>query len=70
MTLNAIVYPAENHEFGHWSWDAETVMKASGFVHNVTSPFLVSSRIIMVVLSLLRAVTVKLQGRSGDIIAA
>ena len=71
MTLNAIVYPAENHEFRQWSWDAETVTKANGFVHNLTSsPFLVSSRILMVVLSLLRAVTVKLQRRSGDIIAA
>jgi AraC-like DNA-binding protein len=70
-TLQAITDPNEHQNFSSWSWDAESVTQACGFIHNITSPaFLVSSQLLMAILSLLRVVTVKLHGRSNDILKA
>ena len=53
-----------------WSWDSESITKANGFLHNITSfQFLVSASIAMRLLSFLRGVTVKLQKRSIDILS-
>lgn len=58
-------------EFGEWSWDSETLTKARGFLHQMVSfEFLVTSNITMRVLSSLRSLTVKLQKKSNDILAA
>ena len=58
-------------EFGTWSWDSETVAKASGFLHQLNSfEFLISFCITMRVLSSLRSLTIKLQKKANDILAA
>ena len=54
-----------------WSWDSESITKANGFLHNITSfQFLVAASIAMRLLSFLRSVTVRLQKRSIDIVNA
>ena len=58
-------------EYGEWSWDTETLTKARGFLHQLVSfEFLVTFNVTMRVLSSLRFVTVKLQKKSSDILAA
>ena len=60
-----------NTEFGSWSWDSETMTKANGFFHQVTSfEFLTVFSITMRVLSILRCLTVNLQKRSHDVLTA
>ena len=58
-------------EYGEWSWDTETLTKARGFLHQLVSfEFLVTFNVTMRVLSSLRSLTVKLQKKSIDILAA
>ena len=58
-------------EYGEWSWDTETLTKARGFLHQLVSfEFLVTFNVTMRVLSSLRSLTVKLQKKSSDILAA
>ena len=54
-----------------WSWDLESITKANGFLHNITSfQFLVAASIAMRLLSFLRGVTIKVQKRSIDILSS
>lgn len=54
-----------------WSWDSETLTKARGFLHQLLSfQFLITFYVTMTVLSSLRILTVKLQKKSNDILAA
>ena len=56
---------------GDWSWDSETLTKASGFLKLMTSfEFAVSFCIAMRLLSSLRGLTVKLQKKANDILVA
>ena len=58
-------------EYGEWSWDTETLTKARGFLHHLVSfEFLVTFNVTMRVLSSLRSLTIKLQKKSSDILAA
>ena len=58
-------------EYGEWSWDNETLTKARGFLHQLVSfEFLVTFNVTMRVLSSLRSLTVQLQKKSSDILAA
>lgn len=60
-----------NSEYGEWSWDSETLTKANGFRHQVSSfEFLVSFNITMRIFSSLRSLTVNLQKKTHDILAA
>ena len=44
-----------------WSWDSESITKANGFLHNITSfQFLVTASIAIRLLSFLLCLTVKL----------
>ena len=71
MVLQAMVCSSAREEFGGWNWDSETTSRAQGFLHSITSSsFLVASSIVMYILSQLRVVTVKLQGRCTDIMNA
>ncbi len=54
-----------------WSWDTETLTKARGFLHQLLSfEFLVAFNVTMIILSSLRFLTVNLQKKSNDILAA
>ena len=54
-------------EHGVWSWDSETLTKANGFLRQLCSfEFCITMRI----LSSLRSLTVNLQKRANDILAA
>ena len=58
-------------EHGDWSWDPDTVTKASGFLHHITTfEFLVLFCVAMRLLSSLRGLTIKLQKQSKDILQA
>ena len=58
-------------EYGERSWDTETLTKARGFLHQLVSfEFLVTFNVTMRVLSSLRSLTIKLQKKSSDILAA
>ena len=58
-------------EYGEWSWDMETLTKARGFLHQLVSlEFLVTFNVTMKILSSLRALSLKLQKKSNDILAA
>lgn len=58
-------------EYGERSWDTQTLTKARGFLHQLVSfEFLVTFNVTMRVLSSLRSLTVKLQKKSSDILAA
>lgn len=58
-------------DYGEWSRDTETLTKARGFLHQLVSfEFLVTFNVTMRVLSSLRSLTVKLQKKSNDILAA
>ena len=71
MVLQAMVCSSAHGQFGEWNWDSETTSRAQGFLHSITSSsFLVASSIVMDILSQLRVVTVKLQGRCTDIMNA
>lgn len=61
--------PNNYPQFGDWNWDCETLSKANGFNHVITSPvFLVAVKVVTNVLVILRGLTVKLQGRSMDVL--
>ena len=56
---------------GDWSWDTETLTKARGFLHQLNSfEFFISFNVTMRIMSSLRTLTVKLQKKSIDILAA
>ena len=58
-------------KYGEWSWDPETLTKAIGFLHQLAGfEFLVTFNVVMKVLSSLRSLTVNLQKKSNDILAA
>lgn len=58
-------------EYGDWCWDSETLTKADGFLHQVTSfEFLISFSITMRIFSTIRSLTVNLQKKTHDILAA
>lgn len=58
-------------EYGEWSWDTDTLTKARGFLHQLVSfESLVTFNITMRILSSLHSLTVKLQKKSNDILAA
>ena len=60
-----------NSEHGNWSWDTESLTKARGFLHQLNSfEFLISFNVTMRIMSSLRSLTVKLQKKSSDILAA
>ena len=71
-TLQAMVSPANFPEFGNdWNWDGETVMKATGFIHQLESAsFLICFQILLECLSRLRGLTVKLQMQAIDVVYA
>ena len=56
---------------GDWSWDSETLAKASGFLHQISSfQFLVSFSIAMRIFSCLRSLTINLQKKTHSILTA
>ena len=58
-------------QYGDWSWDTDSLTKARGFLHQLVSfEFLVSFTVTMRILSILRFLTVNLQKKSNDILAA
>lgn len=58
-------------EHGDWSWDPDTMTKANGFLHHITTfEFLVSFCVAMRLLSSLHGLTIKLQKQSKDILQA
>ena len=68
-TMEAI--SIRSSEYGDWTWDTDTLIKARGFLHQLLSfEFLVAFNITMRVLTILRSLTVKLQKKSNDILAA
>ena len=71
-TLQAMICPTDFSEFGtDWGWDGETVMKATGFVHQIeSSTFLICFKILLECLSHLRGLTIKLQKRAIDVLYA
>jgi hypothetical protein len=70
--MQAMSAMSDYPQFGtDWAWDSDTVTRAQGFLHILTSPtFIVAGYLVMDLLSLLHAVTVKLQGRCTDILQA
>ena len=57
-------------ENGDWAWDSDTCIKARGFLHQLLSfEFLVAFNITMRV-QVAFALTVKLQKKSNDVLAA
>ena len=57
--------------FGNWSWDTDTLVKARSFLHQLLSlEFVVAFNIIMRILSSFYFLTVKLQKQSSDVLAA
>lgn len=67
-----MVSPTSFDDLGtDWNWDAETVMKASGYIHQLeSSPFLITFQILLECLTRLRSLTVKLQMQAIDVIYA
>ena len=72
MTLQAISSPGECESLGiDWNWDGETISKANGFLYQLeSSSFLISFKILLEVLSSLRALTLKLQMQAIDVLYA
>ena len=69
MTLQAISSPGKYESLGiDWNWDGETISKANGFLES--SSFLISFKILLEVLSSLRALTLKLQIQAIDVLYA
>ena len=61
-TLQAMISPEDFSDLHDWSWDGETVTKASGFSYQLkSSSFLIAFIILLEVLSNLRGLTCKLQ---------
>ena len=57
-------------EYGEWSWDSDTLTKASSFLHQLESfKFLVSCSVAMRMLSSLCSLTISLQKKAYDILA-
>ena len=57
-------------EYGEWSWDTETLTKARGLIHQLVSfEFLVTFN-VTTSLERSRSLTIKLQKKSSDILAA
>ncbi len=71
-TLQAMVSPANFEELGtDWNWDRETLMKATGFIHQLgSSSFLICFEILLECLTHLRGLTLKLQMHAIDVLYA
>ena len=72
-TLDVMLHEADNRQeqYGHWSWDTETLTRANGLQHVLTSfDFLMSLTTTANALASLRPLTIKLQRRSWDIVKA
>ena len=71
-TLDVMLHEADNQEqYGHWSWDTETLTRANGLQHVLTSfDFLMSLTTTANALASLRPLSIKLQRRSWDIVKA
>ena len=70
-TLQAMTSPVDFSDLGDWSWDSETVTKASGFLYQLeSSSFLITFIILLEVLSNLRGLTCKLQMEAIDVLYA
>ena len=71
-TLSAMVNPSEFPELGtNWTWDGETITKATGFLHQLhSSSFLVSFKVLLEVMCCLRGLTKKLQSQAIDVFYA
>ena len=67
-----MLHEADNQEqYGHWSWDTETLARANGLQHVLTSfDFLMSLTTTANALASLRPLSIKLQRRSWDIVKA
>ncbi len=67
-----MIFPKQYEDSGtHWSWDSDTISKADGFYFQLqSSSFLVGFKILLKVLSCLRALTLKLQMQAIDVIYA
>ena len=65
-----MVHPASHPELGtDWSWDGETITKASGFHTQLqSSTFLYAIQTLLQVLQALRELTVKLQMQAIDVV--
>lgn len=65
-----MICPNNYPEFGtEWGWDGETVMKATGFVHQIeSSSFLISFKILLECPTHLRGLTIKLQKQAIDVL--
>lgn len=72
MCLRAMIYPDQYTELGtDWKWDADTLVKASGFIHQIeSSTFLLTFKILLEFLSYLRELTLKLQLEAIDVVYA
>jgi hypothetical protein len=58
-------------DYGDWAWDQETMTRANGFYLQLKSfQFLVAFSVAMRILSILRSLTIKLQKKANDILAA
>ena len=70
MTLRAMIFPDQFAQLGtDWKWDADTLVKANGFIHQIeSSTFLVAFKILLEILSYLREVTLKLQLEGIDVL--
>ncbi len=70
--LEAIVSRNAHPELGtDWTWDGESVNKASGYLFQLeSSTFLISFQILLQFFQLLREVTIKLQMRATDVVYA
>ena len=70
-TFQAMIFPDEHENLGTWDWDAETIMKATGFMHQLeSSSFLICFHILLECLVRMRSVTVKLQMEASDVLYA
>lgn len=72
ITLQAMIAPANFQNLGtEWNWDAETVMKATGFMYQLeSSSFLICFQILLECLTRMRSLTLKLQMRAVDVLYA
>ena len=72
MCLQAMVDQNSHTDLGiDWSWDGETITKATGFLYQLqSSTFLVSFQILMQFFQLLRELTIKLQMKAADVVYA
>ncbi|ORU94881.1 MAG: hypothetical protein A6F71_09870 [Cycloclasticus sp. symbiont of Poecilosclerida sp. M] len=58
-------------EYGEWSWDSKSITKANGYIHQLaSSEFIVTFLTTMRILSSLRCLTINLQKKVNDILAA